>query len=803
MSDTALKSTIFKEDLALAGGGTGAVETGTRRTSTGGTITLTKIDASIFNSPNGIAVTNFGELVLATNSIASTGGFIHIMGDIDIDDDYAISVALIVDNGANFNIATGKTLTINGYLAAGPYKIFNYTGTGKVVFGATSPTSDMYPEWWGAVGDAVVTTAGTAVLSSGTDDYVAFDQAIECIWYSGKGNLILSRLYWLSKTLSIYNHHNSNLKNIHITGRGQDRTGIFSTAYGYAAMEVLGCAMCKFTDFSIYGSGVDNKTPTVAILTGRTVNASYAGLRTNGSSANSENIFEKIAIRGHYQWGQIYDTNGSSNRYDHVYSYAGPLAAAHADNHWRFGIAICGGTLLTGDPFSLPRRYNTDTGSNVGQASDNVTVVDTSFTGIAGATANIPADAAAIYVYKSTWVNFKNVYTGSLTNSTADIIQLVDGGHGNFLSCPSESLCRYVVSITAPAGAITSGRIMISGLHGSAVNTLALYTDSNAGLKDCLFDLSSIAGATGGVYIGTNSYGCTYKLAQTATSFTVASGNFYGNTVSFGASMVNYNVSGATMRNNIINDQRSFAGGLVEGYQTILSGDVLIGKPDYTTSHVLTIDEFKIAFRSAAPTTGSWARGSVIFNTAATTSDPAGWSCILDNTFGTLNSGNTKGTVDNNSSSLNVNSISGLTIGNWLDITGGATNPFRVTNIVTTTKAIEALTRAAACVVTVTGHGLLDNSYVVISGLSAVTSPGWEVLNATHKITRINADSFSVAVNTSGLAADYNATDDPSIITIYTVSLYANNTGGLLEDVAVAFHNETTGDAFKAWADLV
>jgi len=43
---TVTKSKVFKEDLNLATGGTGAAEQGTRQTSTGGTVTLTKLDAS-------------------------------------------------------------------------------------------------------------------------------------------------------------------------------------------------------------------------------------------------------------------------------------------------------------------------------------------------------------------------------------------------------------------------------------------------------------------------------------------------------------------------------------------------------------------------------------------------------------------------------------------------------------------------------------------------------------------------------------------------------------------------------------
>ena len=43
---TATKSRVFKEDIALATGATGAEETGTRTTSTGGEVTLTKLDAT-------------------------------------------------------------------------------------------------------------------------------------------------------------------------------------------------------------------------------------------------------------------------------------------------------------------------------------------------------------------------------------------------------------------------------------------------------------------------------------------------------------------------------------------------------------------------------------------------------------------------------------------------------------------------------------------------------------------------------------------------------------------------------------
>jgi hypothetical protein len=59
------------------------------------------------------------------------------------------NIRLVVDRGANFQIATGVTLTIAGTISAGHYPIFTCTGTGKVDLSA-SPTPDFCLEWWGA-----------------------------------------------------------------------------------------------------------------------------------------------------------------------------------------------------------------------------------------------------------------------------------------------------------------------------------------------------------------------------------------------------------------------------------------------------------------------------------------------------------------------------------------------------------------------------------------------------------------------------------------------------------------------------
>jgi hypothetical protein len=48
-----------------------------------------------------------------------------------------------------------------------------------------------------------------------------------------------------------------------------------------------------------------------------------------------------------------------------------------------------------------------------------------------------------------------------------------------------------------------------------------------------------------------------------------------------------------------------------------------------------TASERKIQFNSAAPTTGTWQQGDVVFNSAATSGQPRGWQCTASGAPGT------------------------------------------------------------------------------------------------------------------------------------------------------------------------
>ena len=82
---------------------------------------------------------------------------------------------------------------------------------------------------------------------------------------------------------------------------------------------------------------------------------------------------------------------------------------------------------------------------------------------------------------------------------------------------------------------------------------------------------------------------------------------------------------------------------------------------------------------------------------------------------------------------------------------------------------IAGLSKAAACVVTWVGHGLVSTDKVTIAG---ITQAEWSALNAEHVITKIGADSFSIPVDSSAFAAVYDAATDPGTIIESTDAVY-------------------------------
>jgi hypothetical protein len=83
---------------------------------------------------------------------------------------------------------------------------------------------------------------------------------------------------------------------------------------------------------------------------------------------------------------------------------------------------------------------------------------------------------------------------------------------------------------------------------------------------------------------------------------------------------------------------------------------------------------------------------------------------------------------------------------------------------------IAGMTRANPCVVTWTDHGMRTGDMITFAG---ITQTGWTALNGNvYPITYLSANTFSIPVNTTGYAADYNPGTDPGT---YWFEAVANN----------------------------
>lgn len=72
----------------------------------------------------------------------------------------------------------------------------------------------------------------------------------------------------------------------------------------------------------------------------------------------------------------------------------------------------------------------------------------------------------------------------------------------------------------------------------------------------------------------------------------------------------------------------------------------------------------------------------------------------------------------------------------------------------TYTFTVTSVSKASPAVVTITAHGLQTDNLVTISGATG----DWAGLNGDQKITAVDADTFTVAINTSAYSGSFNGT---------------------------------------------
>ena len=86
---------------------------------------------------------------------------------------------------------------------------------------------------------------------------------------------------------------------------------------------------------------------------------------------------------------------------------------------------------------------------------------------------------------------------------------------------------------------------------------------------------------------------------------------------------------------------------------------------------------------------------------------------------------------------------------------------------IASTKAIEAISQANPCEITITGHGLVDGDIMQIG--TAITQADWVGLkDKVWPITKIDDNRFTVAFDSSAFGTAYNAGTDPGTCVLGT-----------------------------------
>jgi len=116
----------------------------------------------------------------------------------------------------------------------------------------------------------------------------------------------------------------------------------------------------------------------------------------------------------------------------------------------------------------------------------------------------------------------------------------------------------------------------------------------------------------------------------------------------------------------------------------------------------IKFDDKRHIYASAAPTTGSWGHGSIIWNSGIVEGGSPGWVCFHAGTFGTA----TDGTGDTDGSTAVITGMadtSDFAVGNFVDVSAGfaTTGPYEVKELTATTMTLGVNSTSAQSNITV------------------------------------------------------------------------------------------------------
>ncbi|MCX5890969.1 MAG: hypothetical protein NTY36_16215 [Deltaproteobacteria bacterium] len=603
-------------------------------------------------------------LTAALTTLGSTPCTLHIpRGTYTIPSDQAIlaNVNLKPERGAVFAVATGKTLTIKGTIEAGNYQIFSCTGTGRVYFNNGSGSG--FPEgkrlnaiWWGAdpsgvadsapafnkMFDSVRPVVGTAIAEPKANFYLP----------AGK--------YLIRTTL--------NATNLYYWGMSGDESYaamLYFQTNGTPGLDLSGAGYFNLANIRFFGA--ETNPPNVLVLQRRSVVGGTTHIE-GGSGVIKDCFFDgwftKFALVNISQESnsifrsKFYCQGGNPKAMTYITGYdqesltspyqtnedLGLLGMWFKECNINAGGGVCPAMYFTGgfglvsvrDSFlsaygndSVVKFYKPTACDAAGKTGYGVTFEDTLCEG------NVT----------------KGTYYVAFENAAADTL----GVNGITVKKSNANLQR------PSDGALMPGFLFEGGGVAQAIN----------------FDIEDLVPNPGGQAVKIDGQLTASRILQRV----YASGG-YGNQ-HVGLQVTSYSERnfihmgpGASLSlmgpqyNNTVIQQRAYG----------------VGEDPALAVDKLLVNGGAIYVANGKPTIGDWQKGSLILNQnnyAYTDSDPVigGWMCTGKGTLGTLNSGGTMGTITNGTNALTVNDITGLYVGNWIDIATVSNGTFLVTHV--------------------------------------------------------------------------------------------------------------------------
>jgi len=202
----------------------------------------------------------------ALQAVQSQGSAIFVEGGsfrISANTTLAVGVCLLFGGQGSFALDVAKTLTINGQVIAFSNKIF--TGSGAVVFGASSPQKAVYVEWFGAVAGGSSATNTTAIqaaldahpkilLGVGTYSTNAACQMNDANFIEGVGRASViagTHAGAVLKGKNVTTAATTNVRRYNGGGRDFKITGPGRGTAGGIALDMRGCTMFKWQNLLI------------------------------------------------------------------------------------------------------------------------------------------------------------------------------------------------------------------------------------------------------------------------------------------------------------------------------------------------------------------------------------------------------------------------------------------------------------------------------------------------------------------------------------------------------------------------